>query len=355
MQDGEHTLPACMMVSQLVTTLFSQSTETQEARKHKSKDIPSFFSFPCKRMDFLLPIASRRREHLAASLHDLGTEVRVARQALRQARHQKRRREVARSGQRRKNQLILLRIIRRFLPNEALPLCIAKLLLPGTVWEQCVATDPTSEAAHLERLLAQRKIKDEALKVWSHPREPKNMRMLRKAKRLATEQRMFTHVLLMNGKGVTPKQADLMMFMAKAWPITGDPSDDVPNHIALRRRWTEKWFVRFRRFWHVAFSRLQIREAMSEEVQALKVRGVGPNLTPKWVPNLDPKREPLLGTPVIELLTEAPKSDPKLGPSSGSQLWAKFGCPIPGCGLLEVGPMAVGVPLSGQRNSGLEP
>ena len=236
--------------------------------------------------------SSRKRARLAASLQDFATQVQDARSALRQARQQQRRREVGKTGRKRKKQLILLRLIQGFLPNEALPLCIAKLLLPKVVWAQCGDTDAEAQTKLLEQLLDQHSIKAAADRIGSTPCEPQNIKIFKKAKRLATEQKMFSHVMLMNRNGVTPKRADLVTFMSRAWPKTGDISDELPKTIALNKRSTQKWFQRFRRLWHVSFSRLRVREPMSDEVQALKVFTAGPNLEPKWVQNLVPKWGP---------------------------------------------------------------
>ena len=61
---------------------------------------------------------------------------------------------------------------------------------------------------------------------------------------------MFSHVMHMNRNGVTPKRADLVTFMSRAWPNTGDPSDDIPKIMALNKRSTQKWFQIVRRLWH---------------------------------------------------------------------------------------------------------
>ena len=243
-------------------------------------------------MDFGVSSASRKRARLAASLQDIATQVQEAGRALRQARHQKRRREVGKTGCRRKQQLMLLRLVKGFLPNEALPLCIAKLVLPRVVWALCGHTDAGAQTKLLEQLLDQHSIIAAAERIGSTPCEPQNMKMIKKAKRLATEQQMFSHVMHMNRNGVTPKRADLVTFMSRAWPKTGDMSDELPKTIALNKRSTNKWFQRFRRLWHVSFSRLHVREPMSDEVKALKVCTAGPKLEPKWVQNLVPKWGP---------------------------------------------------------------
>ena len=116
--------------------------------------------------------SSRKRARLAASLQDIVTQVQDARKALRQARQQQRRREVGKTGRKRKKQLILLRLIQGFLPNEALPLCIAKLLLPRVVWAQCGDTDAEAQTKLLEQLLDQHSIKAAADSIGSTPCEP---------------------------------------------------------------------------------------------------------------------------------------------------------------------------------------
>lgn len=224
-------------------------------------------------MEIVLPIASGKRARLNECLREMNGDLQDVRRKLAAFKSVARRRLQAQAGKKRRRQLILLRLIQGFMPNKAVPLCIAKLLLPHTLWNTCQSEGCVGEARHLERLLNQPKIVEAATLVLSDATTSSHLRTIKKAKRLATEQVLFFQVLQMNKTGVTPKRNELLQSMERAWPVTGDASDNVPNHIASRLRWTDKWFARFRKFWHISFSRLPTKGVMTEEEQGLKALG----------------------------------------------------------------------------------
>lgn len=226
-------------------------------------------------MEIVLPIASGKRARLKECIREIDGDLRDIRLQLEKSRTEARRRLQAQAGNKKQRHLVLLRLIQGFMPHNALPLCIAKLLMPKTLWRTCHPAGVMGETNHLETLLNRPKIAEAANVILGDVTNGKHLRMIRKAKRLATEQALFWQVLQMNRKGVTPKRDDLLKSMKEAWPVTGDASDEVPIRIASKLRWTSKWFTRFRKFWHVSFSRLPTKGVMTEEEQGLKARGCG--------------------------------------------------------------------------------
>ena len=279
-------------------------------------------------MEIVLPITSRKRAHLNAHLTELEADLIRVRSELRKADKRHRYRRAALLGNKRRRQLVVLTLVRQFMPHMALPLSIAKLILPSVVWKDCRDDGVTVQAAHLERMLDRQLIKDTVQKIKNAPGEASHVKILTKSKRLATEYKMFSHVLSQNSQGVTAKLDDMLKFLDANWPVTGDASDAMPGRVAAKRSLARKWFWKFRRLWKVSFSRLPTKGVMSDEVRALKVCSTGPKSGPKSVPKSGPKMGPRSG----------PKMGPRFGPlpinfsyksdqiwsPNGSQIWSPF-------------------------------
>ena len=116
-------------------------------------------------MEIVLPITSRKRAHLNAHLTELEADLIRVRTELRKADKRHRYRRAALLGNKRRRQLVVPTLVRQFMPHMALPLSIAKLILPSVVWKDCRDDGVTVQAAHLEIMLDRQLIKDSVQKI----------------------------------------------------------------------------------------------------------------------------------------------------------------------------------------------
>ena len=112
-----------------------------------------------------------------------------------------------------------------------------------------------------------------------------SMRTLSRVKRLVAEYQVYQELLLMNQRGVTPQKSDLISWLNKDWPRSGDATDALLDRLAARKKSVTKWMRRFRIFWHISFGKLPLHTDMTPEMQGIKVLAVVHLCFRKWFQN----------------------------------------------------------------------
>lgn len=219
--------------------------------------------------------------------------MREVRKTSRSATAVRRRREIQQQGFRSRRKLVLLQLLKKYSPEEAMLGAVAKLLLPSSVWQGCDDSGVQGRLSHVQRLLAHPRVLAAAEEAWANRETPKHVRLLRRAKRLTTEFKIYGEVLLKNSKGVTPKRDDMVRWLRQYWPYTGDSTDSLPAAVLVKKGAVERWMRRFRRFWNVAFKKLPIHAETSLAVQELKVFAMRNQCSR---PNLVHIRDPFLAS-----------------------------------------------------------
>ena len=225
-----------------------------------------------------------KRADLSALISGLQVKLQRIRQHERICRQTTAQRKRSEAGERSQSLLVLLRIIEKYSNDERLLITVAKLLLPqhkkyveltacGTDWKQNLRErmDRQDVTAVVDNILGNRA----ALQ---------HMRVIKRAKRLVAEYKVFQKVISWNQKGVAPKRAFLVQWLRQHWHHDDDDADEFLDNLSSNKK-ASKWLERFKCFWQLRWSKLPVRGNMSPEEQSRKVSsGNVHNFCKNWVP-----------------------------------------------------------------------
>lgn len=212
-----------------------------------------------------------RRRALAALLPGAMSQLHEVRAALHVVQVTTRRRELGRQGHSHIKKLVIIQLLSKYRLDQTMTLMIAKLLLPRSVWEACDLVAGQTRAAYLRGLITHRKIIAQADKVWRRRALASSVRVLSRVKRLVAEYRVYQKLLHMNQRGVTPKRAEMVSWLNRFWPRSGDATDALLARLEASVKSVIKWMRRFRRFWHISFGKLPVRNELTPEMEGFKV------------------------------------------------------------------------------------
>ena len=213
--------------------------------------------------------ASRRRclqqriDQAAAELKRLRQNEKVASQQVEQQLR-------SAAGLRTTSVFVLLRLLGSLGVEEAMLTTVSKLLLPLTLWSPVGKVDGWSWADQMQLLLDRPRVVDQADLVWANRCAPEHRRIMRRAKRLAAESKVFAALLRMNKKGASPKRTRLIRWLREAWTYGDVGTDVLPGRLDELKA-ARRWIHRFRTVWQVRWGKLPVRGNLTPQEQTAKV------------------------------------------------------------------------------------
>lgn len=164
---------------------------------------------------------------------------------------------------------VTLQLMDNIAADEAMLSAVSKLLLPPSIWSSDGKPEGWRWKIELYRLLARPRVRERAAAVWANRVAPKYRRIMRRAKRLVAEYRVFAHAVALNRRGVTPRRVVLVRWLKAFWPYSDVGTDVLPNNIDVDRK-AKRWVQRWRRRWGVKWSKLNVRGNMTPAEQTAK-------------------------------------------------------------------------------------
>ncbi len=104
---------------------------------------------------------------------------------------------------------------------------------------------------------------------------------------LSNQYQVYKELLVMNQNGVRPKKADMVSWLNRYWPRSGDATDALLVTLDAREKSVTKWMRWFRWFWHIYCGKLPIRSEMTPEMQGVKVCSSVQPCPQKWSQNVN--------------------------------------------------------------------
>jgi len=164
---------------------------------------------------------------------------------------------------------VTLQLIYRIAADEAMLSAVSKLLLPPSIWSHVGKPEGWLWRTELQRLLRRPRVQNRADAVWANRVAPMYRRIMRRAKRLVAEYRVFAQAVALNRRGVTPKRVTLVHWLKAFWPYSDVGTDVLPNNVDVDRK-AKRWAQGFRRRWNVKWSKLKVRGNMTPAEQTTK-------------------------------------------------------------------------------------
>ena len=202
------------------------------------------------------------------------------------AERQKRRQAHALRGDYIKSPFVVLHVMQKLGAGQAMLEFVSRLIMPSRVWSPTPRDARFNWPDRFRFLMNRRRVITKADRVWDNRFAVEHRRVIRKAKRLMAEFRVYQEVFAASGRGVAPKRTMMVQALRRHWLFSDVGTDDLPARLENPKK-ARRWAVRFRRFWKVRWSNMNLKSCLSFEEQGAKVCRSGT----KFGTKIGPKNE----------------------------------------------------------------
>ena len=202
------------------------------------------------------------------------------------AERQKRHQAHALRGDYIKSPFVVLRVMQKLGAGQAMIEFVSKLILPSRVVSPIQRDARFNWPDRFRFLMNRRRVIIKADRVWDNRFAVEHRRVIRKAKRLMAEFRVYQDIFAANGRGVAPKRTMMVQALRRHWLFNDVDTDDLPARLDNPKK-ARRWSVRFRRFWKVRWGKMSLKSCLSFEEQGAKVCRSGT----KFGTKIGPKNE----------------------------------------------------------------
>ena len=202
------------------------------------------------------------------------------------AERQKRHQAHALRGDYIKSPLVVLHVMQKLGAGHAMIEFVSKLILPSRVVSPIQRDARFNWPDRFRFLMNRRRVIIKADRVWDNRFAVEHRRVIRKAKRLMAEFRVYQDIFASNGRGVAPKRTIMVQALRRHWLFNDVDTDDLPARLDNPQT-ARRWSVRFRRFWKVRWGKMSLKSSLSFEEQGAKVCRSGTKVGTKIGPNTE--------------------------------------------------------------------
>lgn len=181
---------------------------------------------------------------------------------------------------------VVLHVMQKLGAGHAMIEFVSKLILPSRVVSPIQRDARFNWPDRFRFLMNRRRVIIKADRVWDNRFAVEHRRVIRKAKRLMAEFRVYQDIFASNGRGVAPKRIIMVQALRRHWLFNDVDTDDLPARLDNPKK-ARRWSVRFRRFWKVRWGKMSLKSCLSFEEQGAKVCRSGT----KFGTKIGPKNE----------------------------------------------------------------
>ena len=165
---------------------------------------------------------------------------------------------------------VVLHVMQKLGAGHAMIEFVSKLILPSRVVSPIQRDARFNWPDRFRFLMNRRRVIIKADRVWDNRFAVEHRRVIRKAKGLMAEFRVYQEVFAGSGRGVAPERTMMVQALRKHWLFSDVGTEDLPARLENPKK-ARRWAVRFRRFWKVRWSKMNLKSCLSFEEQGAKV------------------------------------------------------------------------------------